>query len=134
MAKGACLTNEDAIKAQENYLAQFLNHVNPYTGKAYKDDPRVIAFEVSNEPHHRQPADSVQRYVTRMVQAMKSTGCVKPIFYNISHGINYMDEYFEAGIDGGTFQWYLNRIRSRRGAKRQLFAKRGSLCHSFRQT
>lgn len=104
--KGACLTNEDAIKAQENYLAQFLNHVNPYTGKAYKDDPRVIAFEVSNEPHHRQSADSVQRYVTKMVQAMKSTGCEKPIFYNISHGINYMDEYFEAGIDGGTFQWY----------------------------
>lgn len=52
--KDACLTNEDAIKAQENYLYQFLNHVNPYTGLAYKDDPSIIAFEISNEPHHRE--------------------------------------------------------------------------------
>ena len=104
--KDHCLTNEEAIKAQENYLAQFLNHINPYTGLAYKDDPNIVAFEVSNEPHHRQSPDSVKRYVKKMVDAMKSTGCDKPILYNISHGINYMDQYFEAGIDGGTFQWY----------------------------
>ena len=36
--KNECLTNEEAIKAQQNYLFQFLNHVNPYTGIAYKDD------------------------------------------------------------------------------------------------
>lgn len=28
--KGDCLTNPEAIKAQENYLFQFLNHVNGY--------------------------------------------------------------------------------------------------------
>ncbi|MBR07538.1 MAG: hypothetical protein CMP48_07615 [Rickettsiales bacterium] len=104
--KDNCLTNEEAIKAQEKYLIQFLNHVNPYTGMAYKNDPNIVAFEVSNEPHHRQSPDSVKLYVKKMVDAMKSTGCEKPIFYNISHGINYMDQYFEVGIDGGTFQWY----------------------------
>jgi hypothetical protein len=104
--KAACLTNEDAIKAQENYLAQFLNHVNPYTGLAYKDDPDIVAFEVSNEPHHRQEPDSVTRYIKKMVNAMRSTGCKKPIFYNISHSIHLVDAYYNAGIQGGTFQWY----------------------------
>src|SRR6187551_1734568 len=41
--KANCLTNDDAIKAQEKYLFQFLNHVNPHTGVAYKDDPDIIA-------------------------------------------------------------------------------------------
>lgn len=104
--KAACLTNEDAIKAQEDYLAQFLNHLNPYTGLAYKDDPDIVAFEVSNEPHHGQEPDSVTRYIKKMVSAMRSTGCEKPIFYNISHSIQLVDAYFDAGIQGGTFQWY----------------------------
>src|SRR5690606_23431774 len=51
--KDGSLTNPDAIQAQQTYLYEFLNHVNPYTKLAYKDDPNVIAFEVSNEPHHR---------------------------------------------------------------------------------
>jgi hypothetical protein len=104
--KGDCLTNPDAIKAQQNYLFQFLNHVNPYTGIAYKDDPNVIAFEVSNEPHHRGEANVVAEFVKGMVDAMKKTGTKKPIFYNVSHGVHFMDAYFEAGIQGGTFQWY----------------------------
>lgn len=104
--KDACLTNEEAIKAQENYLFQFLSHVNPYTGVAYKDDPALIAFEVSNEPHHRQPADSVTRYIKKLVASMRRTGCAKPILYNISHGVHLVDAYFDAGIQGGTFQWY----------------------------
>lgn len=33
--KDASLTNPDAIKAQHNYLYQFLNYVNTYTGVAY---------------------------------------------------------------------------------------------------
>ena len=104
--KDKCLTSEASVQAQANYLFQFLNHINPYTGVAYKDEPSIVAFEVSNEPHHRQPADSVTRYVRIMVEAMKRTGCRKPILYNISHGINYIDAYFDAGIQGGTFQWY----------------------------
>ena len=34
--KEDCLTNDDAIKAQANYLRQFLDHINPYTQIAYK--------------------------------------------------------------------------------------------------
>lgn len=104
--KAGCLVNEDAIKAQEKYLFQFLNHVNPHTGVAYKDEPDIIAFEVSNEPHHNEATEKVTTYINRMVNSMRKTGCKKPIFYNISHSIHLVNAYFNAGIQGGTFQWY----------------------------
>lgn len=104
--KDACLTNPDAIKAQEKYLYQFLNHVNEYTGIAYKSDPAIIGFEVSNEPHHREASEKVTEFINRMVKSMRNTGCKKPIFYNISHSIHLADAYFDSNIQGGTFQWY----------------------------
>lgn len=104
--KDKCLTNPDAILAQKRFLAEFLNHINPYTGLAYKNDPDVMGFEVSNEPHHGEAPSLVTQYIKTMLQSMRSTGCGKPIFYNISHKIHLVDAYYEAGIDGGTFQWY----------------------------
>ncbi len=111
--KDACLVNEEAIKAQEKYLFQFLNHVNPYTGKAYKDDPEILAFEISNEPHHRDSARHVKAYIQRLLGAMRNTGCEKPIFYNVSHSVHLAGTYFESGIDGGTFQWYPTGLGAR---------------------
>ena len=104
--KNECLTNPDAVKAQQNYLYQFLNHINPYTGIAYKDEPNILAFEVSNEPHHRGDAESVTKFVKGMTEAMRKTGTKKPIFYNVSHAVHLMDAYFKGNIQGGTFQWY----------------------------
>ncbi|HKK67638.1 MAG TPA: cellulase family glycosylhydrolase, partial [Bacteroidales bacterium] len=104
--KDACLTHPDAIEAQANYLEQFLNHVNPYTGIAYKDDPDVIAFEISNEPHHSGSKDEVNAYINKMVGSMRNTGTRKPVFYNMSHSIHLADAYMEADVQGGTFQWY----------------------------
>lgn len=104
--KGDCLTNPEAIKAQQNFLYQFINHVNPYTGKAYKNDPNIIAFEISNEPHHRESPEKVTEFIKGMVEAVRKTGTKKPIFYNASHSVHLADAYFKAGIQGGTFQWY----------------------------
>ena len=64
--KDDCLTHPDAIKAQENYLTQFVSHVNRYRKVAYKDDPMVIAFEVCNEPHHRGTPEEVTAFIRRM--------------------------------------------------------------------
>lgn len=124
--KDKCLTNPDAIKAQENYLYQFLNHVNPYTGVAYKDEPDLIAFEISNEPHHGGKAAEVTTFINRMVASMRKTGCKKLIFYNISHSIHLADGYFNAAIQGGTFQWYPTGL----GAQHEL---RGNLLPNVEQ-
>jgi len=104
--KAGCLTDPDAMLAQENYLSQFIRHVNRYTGIAYKDDPKILAFEVCNEPHHRGTPQEVTSFVKRMKEAIRSTRCTKPVFYNVTHSIHLASAYFDAGIDGGTFQWY----------------------------
>jgi len=118
--KDNCLTNPDAIKAQEKYLFQFLNHVNRYTGVAYKEEPDLIAFEVCNEPHHHEAPEKVTEFINGMVKSMRSTGCKKPIFYNISHSIQLEDAYFKAAIQGGTFQWYPTGLVSRHEQKGNL--------------
>ena len=104
--KEGALTHPEAIKAQENYLFQFLNHVNPYTGLAYKDDPDVIAFEVSNEPKHLGTAAETTDFINKMARAMRKTGTKKPIFYNMSHMTHLAPAYLDAEVQGGTFQWY----------------------------
>ncbi|MCF2447625.1 membrane or secreted protein [Dyadobacter sp. CY345] len=111
--KAACLTNPDAIKAQQNYLSQFLNHVNPYTGVAYKNEPDLIAFEISNEPQHGGKASDVTAFINGMVSSMRKTGCKKPVFYNISHSIHLAQGYFDADIQGGTFQWYPTGLQAK---------------------
>lgn len=104
--KDDCLTDPDCISAQVNYLTQFMNHKNPYTGFTYKNDPSVIAVEVSNEPHHRAQPEDVTQFVRKMVNAIKASGTQKPIFYNGSHAVHLTENYFEGGVEGGTFQWY----------------------------
>ena len=72
-----------ARDAQRNYVKQFLNHVNEYTGLSYKDDPDIIAFEVINEPGH--PADTamVTAYINEMAALIRNEGVSKPVYYNL---------------------------------------------------
>lgn len=104
--KEGCLVNPDAIKAQENYLVQFMNHVNPYTGIAYKDEPNLLVVEVCNEPHHKGTVEEVTEFINRMVASIRSTGAEVPVFYNMSHSIHLAEAYLQSAAQGGTFQWY----------------------------
>ncbi len=103
--KAGCLEDETSWPLQERYLAQFVSHVNPHTGLAYKDDPDIVAFEICNEPGHFE-YDLTKSYINRMVAAIRDTGCDKPIFYNMSHGLPVFEAYLDANVQGGTFQWY----------------------------
>lgn len=104
--KQQAVVNEDAIKAQENYMRQFFQHVNPYTKLTYKDDPDVIAAELNNEPKHLGPKEKATEYVNRLATAVRSTGWAKPIFYNISESPTYAGAVVKANVDGHSFQWY----------------------------
>ena len=104
--KEGSLTNPKAIAAQQNYLTQFMSHVNPYTGIAYKNDPNLIAVEISNEPHHRGTPKELKEFINKLTKAIRDSGSQKPVFYNVTHSVHLADTYFESDIQGGTFQWY----------------------------
>jgi len=98
--------NEKAVQAQENYLKQFLQHVNPYTKLSYCHDPDIIAVELNNEPKHSGPKPKVTEYVNRLATAARSAGWKKPLFYNISESPFYAGAVAKSAIDGVSFQWY----------------------------
>ena len=103
-----CMIHSDsaAVAAQQNYIKQLVNHVNTYTGKAYKDDEKILAFEINNEPCHSVSIEDTENYINLMINALKSTGYNKPIFYNVSHNHDFVSAYFKTPIDGTTYQWY----------------------------
>lgn len=47
--KGLAFINEAAMKNWETFSRNWLNHVNPYTGMALKDDPVLISLSLINE-------------------------------------------------------------------------------------
>ncbi|MFW5813637.1 MAG: carbohydrate binding domain-containing protein [Fibrobacterota bacterium] len=48
-SKYVTLFNDRLIELQKDYARKTLDHVNPYTGLAYKDDPAVAQVELTNE-------------------------------------------------------------------------------------
>jgi hypothetical protein len=104
--KKVAYTNPRAIRAQENYLGQFLNHRNQYTGLLNREDPDIIAYEVCNEPNYHLPLPPVKDFANRMVAAMRATGYQKPIFYNIAESPQVHDAILDANVQGVSFQWY----------------------------
>jgi len=104
--KGQATVNENAIKAQENYIKQILQHVNPYTKVNYRDEPDIIAAELNNEPSHSGPKEKVTDYINRLAAAARSTGWSKPLFYNISQSPYYADAVAKSTVNGFSFQWY----------------------------
>lgn len=99
-------TNEKAIEIQEHYIYNLINHVNPYTGKAYKEDPTIVGFEINNEPCHDGTLAQTKQYIERMLKAIKKTGNKKPIFYNVSQSSQQAEAYYSTNIQGTTYQWY----------------------------
>ncbi|WP_299557379.1 hypothetical protein [Seonamhaeicola sp.] len=105
LSKPETYSDETILLKQERYFTQFLNHINPYTGIAYKNDPDIIALEINNEPQHDH-GEIATKYINRMVEVIRRTGFENPIFYNVSERSEFIDAYCKANIQGCTFQWY----------------------------
>lgn len=110
--------NPDAIKAQVNYLQQLLNHVNPYTGTALKDEKDIIFIEMINEPwHHSDNFKASVNYVNALVNAVRSTGCEKILFHNVSQDFAIAGALKESSIQGVSYAWYPSGLVSGRTLK-----------------
>ncbi len=111
--KGELGTNPKAIAAQQNYLRQLLNHVNPYTGVALKDEPNILFVEMINEPwhHSKDVAGSVQ-YIDALTDAVRSTGCTRLVFHNVSQDFAMAEPLQKSKIQGVSFAWYPSGLNS----------------------
>lgn len=106
-------TNPLAIAAQQNYISKLLNHVNPYTGRAVKDEPGIIFVEMINEPwHHSDDLQGSVSYINSLVDAVRSTGCDKIVFHNVSQDFKIAKAMKESNIQGASFAWYPSGLNS----------------------
>ena len=104
--KPQMLREPEARQAQRRYLRQFMEHVNPYTGKAYKDEAAIVAIELINEPlyDNETTVDDVRQYIDELASAVRDTGAPQPIFYN--GWSNKAESVGMSSIEGCTFGWY----------------------------
>src|SRR5437763_7042961 len=106
-------TDPAAIAAQVNYLRQILNHVNRYTGVALKDEPAILFIELVNEPwHHPEDLPGSIRYINALIDAVRSTGCNKLVFYNVSQDFRIAEAIRRSRAQGVTFGWYPTGLNS----------------------
>jgi hypothetical protein len=105
--RGELGTSAAAIAAQTNYLKQVLNHVNPYTKTALKDEPSILFVELVNEPwHHSDDIAGSVKYINALADAVRSTGCDKLLFYNVSQDFKIAEAIRKSTVPGVSFGWY----------------------------
>jgi hypothetical protein len=106
-------TSAEAIAAQANYVKQLLNHVNPYTHTAIKDEPAILFVEMINEPaHHSVDVAGSVRYIDALVDAVRGTGCTKITFHNVSQDFAIARSIKQSKVQGATFGWYPTGLNS----------------------
>ncbi|PYP01945.1 MAG: hypothetical protein DMD57_12625 [Gemmatimonadetes bacterium] len=106
-------TDPAAIAAQVNYVHQILDHVNPYTRVALKDEPAILFIELVNEPwHHPEDLQGSIRYINALTDAVRSTGCNKLVFYNVSQDFRIAEAIRRSRAQGVTFGWYPTGLNS----------------------
>ncbi|MBR1578114.1 MAG: hypothetical protein IJ653_05990 [Bacteroidales bacterium] len=97
----------DAVAATKNYLRQLMEHVNPYTGNAYKDDEDIIGYEIYNEPEHPGfTEEAAVTYINSLVEVIRQAGCRKPLFWCMSIAPHLIRGFVKADVQGGSMQWY----------------------------
>jgi hypothetical protein len=100
-------TNPTSIAAQVNYIGQLLNHVNPYTGIALKNEAAILFVEMINEPvHHPENLPGSIDYINKLVDAVRGTGSRQMTFFNVSQDFAIVPAIKGSKVDGVSFGWY----------------------------
>lgn len=66
-------TDPTCRRLYKDYVRYLLNRRNHYTGRRYKDDPAILAWELANEPHAESAGgDVLQDWIREMSSYVKS--------------------------------------------------------------
>ena len=119
---GRFYTHEQANQAYRDYIEMLINRKNTVNGKLYKDDPVIMAWQLSNEPRPN-PGEERDQHINRFIEWVDETaGYIKSLDPNhlVSTGNEglkgslesepcYLDAHRSEHIDYLTFHlWILN--------------------------
>lgn len=104
------------------YIKELLNYTNPYTGNQIKDEPNILFIEMINEPAYASDfltyessyTTTYQTAINSLVEAVRSTGCTKPTFMNVSQNMHVSSTVNGSDVDGGAYAWYPFGLNNRR--------------------
>jgi mannan endo-1,4-beta-mannosidase len=69
----AFYTNASCKQLYKNYVSHILNRVNTYNGRAYKNDPTILGWELANEPRSSDRTGSiVSQWTAEMAAYVKA--------------------------------------------------------------
>ncbi|MEQ9374926.1 MAG: cellulase family glycosylhydrolase [Imperialibacter sp.] len=109
-------TNDKAVELFNNHISFIVNRKNTYSGKAYKDDPVIMAWELANEPRgvnnieaYRQWMDSTASYIKSLdINHLVTTGS-EGNTSNVYAGTNLALDHTSPAIDYTTMHiWVQN--------------------------
>lgn len=100
-----------AIRAQQNYMTQFLNYRNRYTKRLYKEEPHIIAVEILNEPSRIMGRnEEIRAYIDAMTDAIRAAGCEKIVAYNLSENFYMAPALVGSKAQAATYGWYPTQL------------------------
>ena len=94
-------SNSGAIQDFQNFIYFIINHINPYTGLAYKDDPTIVAWELANEPRGYANSDNFDAWIDNTAAYIKSidmnhlvtTGCEGDTPWPVWNGLDFVTNH-----------------------------------------
>jgi mannan endo-1,4-beta-mannosidase len=108
--------NKKAVSYFENHIKTIVERVNTITGKAYKDDPTIMSWQLANEPRSffnsrtfRRWIDKTSRFIKQLDQnhmvSLGSEGSTNTMFA----GTNFRKDHRSKNIDYTTIHiWIQN--------------------------
>ena len=99
-----------AVRAHRRFLKTLLERRNPYTGRRYREEPAVMAWELANEPRGAGHEKAFRRWIARTAAFLKSldprhlvtTGVEGETPWPEGAGLDLSRDHADANVDYAT--------------------------------
>ncbi len=94
--RGKWITDPALVSKTQTYIRNMMNHVNPYTGNAIKNEPAIAYIEIMNEPLYVSYDEMINNPVYSSLNAdfeARPSPSGFPEFDYVDYRYNYVKEY-----------------------------------------